>query len=51
MSWWVRVPDYNPAIGEINKALVEKLRARKISIPLPQREVRLLNETPEPVAP
>jgi small conductance mechanosensitive channel len=41
---WVQVRDYNPAIGEINKALVEKLRARKISIPFPQREVRILGE-------
>jgi small conductance mechanosensitive channel len=40
---WVNVPDYGPAKGEVNKALVEEFRARRISIPLPQREVRLLN--------
>jgi len=40
---WVNVPDYGPAGGEINKALVEEFRARKIPIPFPQREVRLLN--------
>jgi small conductance mechanosensitive channel len=40
---WVNVPDYGPAGGEINKAIVEEFRARNISIPFPQREVRLLN--------
>jgi len=40
---WVNVPDFGPAGGEINKAVVEEFRARNISIPFPQREVRLLN--------
>jgi small conductance mechanosensitive channel len=40
---WVNVPDYGPASGEVNKAIVEEFRARNISIPFPQREVRLLN--------
>jgi small conductance mechanosensitive channel len=40
---WVNVPDYGVASGEINKAVVEEFRARRISIPFPQREVRLLN--------
>jgi small conductance mechanosensitive channel len=40
---WVNVPDYGDASGEINKAIVEEFRARNISIPFPQREVRLLN--------
>ena len=40
---WVKVPDYVPAGGEVNKALVEEFRARNLSIPFPQREVRLLN--------
>ena len=40
---WVNVPDYGPAGGEVNKAIVEEFRARNISIPFPQREVRLLN--------
>jgi small conductance mechanosensitive channel len=40
---WVNVPDYGPANGEINKAVVEAFRARNISIPFPQREIRLLN--------
>jgi small conductance mechanosensitive channel len=40
---WVNVPDYVPAGGAVNKAIVEEFRARNISIPFPQREVRLLN--------
>lgn len=40
---WVPVAEYGPAMGEINKAVVEEFRARNISIPFPQREVRLLN--------
>ncbi len=40
---WVNVPDYGAAGGEVNKAIVEEFRARGISIPFPQREVRLLN--------
>lgn len=40
---WVNVPDFGPVSGEVNKAIVEEFRARNISIPFPQREVRLLN--------
>lgn len=40
---WVPVPDYGLARGEVNKAIVEEFRARGVSIPFPQREVRLLN--------
>ena len=40
---WVEVPDYVPAAGELNRAILEALRARGIVIPFPQREVRLLN--------
>ena len=39
---WVNVPDFGPAGGEINKAIVETFRGRAITIPLPQREVRML---------
>jgi len=42
---WVNVPDYGPVGGEVNKSIVEEFRARKISIPFPQREVRMLNPT------
>ncbi len=40
---WVNVPDYGPAIGDVNQAVVEEFRRRNISIPFPQREIRLLN--------
>ena len=40
---WVKVDDYVPAQAEINQAVAEQLRAANISIPFPQREVRLLN--------
>jgi small conductance mechanosensitive channel len=39
---WVNVADFGPATGEINKAIVETFRARAITIPFPQREVRML---------
>jgi small conductance mechanosensitive channel len=39
---WVSVDDYVSAGREINKAIVETFRARKLVIPFPQREVRLL---------
>jgi small conductance mechanosensitive channel len=40
---WVPVPEFGLATGEVNKAIVEEFRARKITIPFPQREVRMLN--------
>lgn len=40
---WVNVPDFGPATGEINQAIIEEFRRRNISIPLPQREIRMLN--------
>jgi small conductance mechanosensitive channel len=40
---WVSVPDYGVTLGEVNKGIVEEFRKRNISIPFPQREVRLLN--------
>lgn len=39
---WVNVPDYVAAVSEINKAILETFRARNVVIPLPQREVRML---------
>jgi small conductance mechanosensitive channel len=41
---WVGVPDYIEARGEVNKAIVEAFRSRNIVIPLPQQEIRLLEE-------
>ena len=40
---WTKVTDYGAAQAELYQALVERLRARNIDIPFPQREVRLLN--------
>ena len=39
---WVSVDDYGPVVGELGLAIVEACRRRGISIPFPQREVRLL---------
>lgn len=39
---WVPVADFGPARGDLNRGLVEMLRRRGISIPFPQREVKLL---------
>jgi small conductance mechanosensitive channel len=40
---WTAVDDFGPAGTEILQALVEKFRERNISIPFPQRELRVLN--------
>ena len=42
VSPWLSVADYGPAAGEINKAIIEAFRARAITIPFPQREIRML---------
>jgi len=39
---WVNVPDYGPAIGEVNQAVLAALRGRNIALAAPQREVRAL---------
>jgi len=36
------VTDFRAAMGEINTAVLETFRARGIVMPLPQREVRLI---------
>ena len=41
---WVTVTDFGPAGAEIYKTIVTVFRERKIEIPFPQREVRLLNQ-------
>lgn len=41
---WVCVPDYVPAIAEINKSILAAFEARRIVMPLPQLEVRMLGE-------
>lgn len=47
---WVAVNDYGPAGAEINLAIIERFREAGISIPFPQREIRILNGNglPEP---
>jgi small conductance mechanosensitive channel len=40
---WVAVPDRGPASSEINTALLETFRARGIVMPVPLREVKLLD--------
>lgn len=54
---WVPVLDFFLAASEVNRAVVEEFQFQGISIPFPQREIRLLNEplpptvrTPEPKA-
>jgi len=37
---WVNVPDYGPAVGEINKAIIETFRSKGIVIPLSQHDIR-----------
>jgi small conductance mechanosensitive channel len=39
---WVAVTDYVTIAGELNLGIVEELRRRNISIPYPQREIRML---------
>ena len=39
---WVNVPDYIPAIAEVNRGILETFRERGIEIPFPQQEVRML---------
>ena len=39
---WVAVPDFVPATGEINQAVLEALRRKQIAIPFPQQEIRLI---------
>ncbi len=39
---WVNAADYGVVAGELNVALVERLRRDGVAIPYPQREVRLL---------
>ena len=41
---WTAVGDYGPAMAEIYQAIVEQFRANNISIPFPQREIRMLGK-------
>lgn len=42
---WVSVPDYGAASSEVSKALIGAFREHGIAMPVPQREVRLLDKT------
>jgi small conductance mechanosensitive channel len=42
-SPWVAVADYGAVEGELNLNIIEAMRRRGITMPFPQREVRLLN--------
>jgi small conductance mechanosensitive channel len=44
---WVAVPDFGPAKGEINQAILEAFREQGIAIPFLQREVRVLGRVAE----
>jgi len=39
---WVKVPDHDPAVSELNQAILAAFRGRGIVIPVPQQEVRML---------
>lgn len=41
---WVAVPDYGAALGDLSKALIDAFRRHGIVMPVPQREVRLLDK-------
>ena len=43
-SPWTKVSDFSDANGEINKAVVEALRANGIAIQAPKRDVRLVEK-------
>lgn len=42
---WVAVPDNPAAVGEINQAVLEAFRLHAVSVPYPQREIRLLGQS------
>jgi small conductance mechanosensitive channel len=41
---WVAVPDYFVAQTEVNQAIIEQFAQKGISIPFPQREIRLIGQ-------
>jgi len=43
ISPWTSVSDFGAAGGELNKAILETFREKRIEMPFPQREIRLLN--------
>ena len=43
---WVKVPDYEAGIGELNKSILETFAQRGVTLALPRYEVRMLGEAP-----
>lgn len=43
---WSQVAEYGPVAGAIKLAIADAFRARRIEIPLPQQEIRVLNAGP-----
>ncbi|MCI0747895.1 MAG: mechanosensitive ion channel [Verrucomicrobia subdivision 3 bacterium] len=43
---WASVTDYGPAHTEIYQAIIDRFREAGITIPFPQREIRILNGAP-----
>lgn len=44
---WVKVPDYDAVISEVNKAILGLFAAKNIALALPQYEIRMLDGTPK----
>jgi len=42
---WVSAPNYGGATSEINRAVLEAFRQRSIAVPVPQLEVRMLEQS------
>ena len=45
---WVSVQDFGPATSEINRAILEIFRNRGVSMPVPQREIRVISNSTSP---
>jgi small conductance mechanosensitive channel len=45
VSPWVAVKDYGAAQGELNQSIFQRLLDAKITMPFPQHEIRILNDT------
>ena len=42
---WTKIDHYGATQADLNQAILERFRASKIEIPLPQREIRVLSQT------
>jgi len=40
---WVKAPDYVPVGAEINRAIIEKIRAAGVDYPLSERKIRIVS--------